>query len=550
MMPVSIAGMHRSGTSMVAQMLHEAGLDLGPSERLMPPTVDNPEGYWEHLDFVDVNESLLAAAHSAWDFPPAADFDWTAARLASIRARAEALVAGFDGDAFWGWKDPRNCLTLPFWRQIAPSLKVVFVVRNPLEVALSLKRRNQFSFPLAIALWDAYAARALETTTSANRVVTHFDAYFARPGAELRRVLARLGIEPPVDLADAVATAEVDLKHHRLTIGDLYDARIAPEIIDRYRALCAEAEWGDPADPLGDGAAIGAEVALETSGRERGSIAIPPWSLAPTAGAGNRAALEWHLLKLDLDEHRRSLADRTLRVKELETALDVQQAHRGELEHRVGERDRKLAELGAAYQRLVNDMRTLRESMHLQRNQLAGAEEQIAMQHRYEAELREMLASTQAQLLDRDTEVIATLGAALARHAPGAPAAIFYRQLLQRVRTLVADRLPAGAPVLVATFGDDAMLDLDGRPARSYPQGDGGVTADYTSIDSTAAIAQLEHQRTLGAEYLVVPSPALLWLSRNPAIERYLAERYPAIVQEPGLCVMYDLRAPVPAATG
>ncbi|HEX5500127.1 MAG TPA: hypothetical protein VFX03_12905, partial [Thermomicrobiales bacterium] len=308
--------------------------------------------------------------------------------------------------------------------------------------------------------------------------------------------------------------------------------------------------WSDPGDPLANGGAADVEPRLETAGRERFSIAIPPWSLAPQAGAGNRAALEWHLFRLDLDDHRQALAGRAFRVQELEGALATQQAARGELEIRVGERDRKLAELGAAYQRLVNDMRTLRDTLHAQRTQLTAAEEQAAMQQRYEAELREMLASAQAQLLDRDTEVIATLGAALARHAPGAPAAIFYRQLLQRVRMLVAERMPEGAPALVATFGDDAMLQLDGRPARPYPQGDGGVTADYTSTNSTAAVAQLEHQRSLGAEFLVVPSPALLWLSRNPAIERYLAERYPAIVQEPGLCVMYDLRAPVPATAG
>ncbi|HET7093969.1 MAG TPA: sulfotransferase, partial [Thermomicrobiales bacterium] len=475
-MPVCIAGMHRSGTSMVTEMLHQAGLALGPADRLMPATEDNPEGFWEHLGFVEINEALLTAAGGAWDFPPPPDFDWSSPKLAPLRTRAEALVAEFDGAAAWGWKDPRNCLTLPFWQRLAPALTVVFVVRNPLEVAFSLKRRNHFSFPLNIALWDAYAQRALAATTPEHRVVTHFDAYFARPGAELRRVLGRLGIEPPADLTDAVASAEADLKHHRLTIGDLYDAEISPAIIDRYRALCADAEWFDPGDPLAAAGASEAEPRLEKAGRERFSIAIPPWSLSPTAGAGNRAALEWNLFRLDLDDHRQALAGRTFRVQELEDALAAQQAQRGELEHRVGERDRKLAELGAAYQRIVNDMRTLRETLHGQRNQLAAAEEQAAMQQRYEAELREMLASAQAQLLDRDTEVIATLGAALARHAPGAPSAIYYRQVLDRVRTLVAERLPAGAPVLVATFGDDAMLALDGRPARSYPQGDGGVT--------------------------------------------------------------------------
>ncbi|HEU0114713.1 MAG TPA: sulfotransferase, partial [Thermomicrobiales bacterium] len=358
MMPVCIAGMHRSGTSMVAQMLHEAGLDLGPADRLMPPADENPEGFWEHLDFVAINEALLTAAGGAWDFPPPPDFDWSSPKMAPLHERAEALIADFDGVPLWGWKDPRNCLTLPFWQQRMPSLKVVFVVRNPLEVAFSLKRRNHFSFPLNIALWDAYAQRALAATTPDNRVVTHFDAYFLRPAAELRRVLQRLGVEPPADLTDAVASAEADLKHHRLTIGDLYDADIAPAIIDHYRALCAEAEWSDPGDPRGAAGAVEAEPILEKAGRERFAIAIPPWSLSPAAGAGNRAALEWHLFRLDLDDHRQALAGRSFRVQELENALAAQEAQRGELEHRVGERDRKLAELGAAYQRLVNDMRT------------------------------------------------------------------------------------------------------------------------------------------------------------------------------------------------
>jgi hypothetical protein len=42
--PVAIVGMHRSGTSMVAKLLQQAGLNLGDEGDLMPPAAENPEG--------------------------------------------------------------------------------------------------------------------------------------------------------------------------------------------------------------------------------------------------------------------------------------------------------------------------------------------------------------------------------------------------------------------------------------------------------------------------------------------------------------------------
>ena len=33
----------------------------------MPPQADNPEGFWEHLGFVALNDELLNALGGAWD---------------------------------------------------------------------------------------------------------------------------------------------------------------------------------------------------------------------------------------------------------------------------------------------------------------------------------------------------------------------------------------------------------------------------------------------------------------------------------------------------
>ena len=46
-MPACIAGMHRSGTSMVARALAACGLELGSESELIGPTADNEWGHWE-----------------------------------------------------------------------------------------------------------------------------------------------------------------------------------------------------------------------------------------------------------------------------------------------------------------------------------------------------------------------------------------------------------------------------------------------------------------------------------------------------------------------
>ena len=56
---VCIAGMHRSGTSLVARLLNLTGVYLGPEERMIPPKPDNPTGFWENLDFVHLNDQIL-----------------------------------------------------------------------------------------------------------------------------------------------------------------------------------------------------------------------------------------------------------------------------------------------------------------------------------------------------------------------------------------------------------------------------------------------------------------------------------------------------------
>ena len=127
---------------MVTRLLHGCGLYLGPKDALMPPQTDNPDGFWEHLGFVALNDELLEALGGAWDLPPKSNQSLSDERLDPLRMKARLLIEGFHSAQIWGWKDPRNSLTLPFWEDLLPGLKTLIIVRNPLEVAYSMRKRN------------------------------------------------------------------------------------------------------------------------------------------------------------------------------------------------------------------------------------------------------------------------------------------------------------------------------------------------------------------------------------------------------------------------
>ena len=92
------------------------------------------------------------------------------------------------------------------------------------------------------------------------------------------------------------------------------------------------------------------------------------------------------------------------------------------------------------------------------------------------------------------------------------------------------------------TYGDEAMLLLGNRPTEPFPRSAPGVVADYTDVRGPEAVAQLAELQDGGAEFLLVPSPALPWLATHPELERHLEERHTVVARERGVGVVYALR--------
>src|SRR5262249_54549623 len=43
----------------------------------------------------------------------------------------------------WGWKDPRTIFTLPIWLRLFPEAKLIYILRNGVDVASSLMVRER-----------------------------------------------------------------------------------------------------------------------------------------------------------------------------------------------------------------------------------------------------------------------------------------------------------------------------------------------------------------------------------------------------------------------
>ena len=277
---ICIAGMPRSGTSLVTQLLHRCGLHLGAPDDLMPAAADNTDGYWENLKFVKLNERLLAGSGGTWFAPPV-----TLRPTAEITADAKAILAAFEGREPWGWKDPRNAVTLPFWTRLLPAMKVLVCIRHPAETAsslvasaliprswpfywsvtrpgspitlrhgaarfrerlwgaaratLSIEKRRALVDEVGLEIWRFYNTSILEETSAANRLVTHYEAVLREPRAELERMLAFAGMAvPSAVLEDATRVVSPQRRHQRANA-----APLDPALAGLYASLSREAGY-------------------------------------------------------------------------------------------------------------------------------------------------------------------------------------------------------------------------------------------------------------------------------------------------------------------
>lgn len=208
-----VAGMHRSGTSALTRTLSLVGGALG--SHLAPGVPgDNDLGFWEPVEVVALHDRALASAGSAWHdvsrFPEA----WFASEVG--RAYEDELFSllqrEFADVPLFAIKDPRLCRLVPLWLGVLARLGVraqfVLPLRNPAEVAASLKARNDFPLAKGYLVWLRNVLDAERATRGQDRVFITYEALLQ----DWRSVVGRIGERLEIQWPRLSRTAEAEIE--------------------------------------------------------------------------------------------------------------------------------------------------------------------------------------------------------------------------------------------------------------------------------------------------------------------------------------------------
>ncbi|UCG78184.1 MAG: sulfotransferase [Nitrospirota bacterium] len=260
--PLIILGMHRAGTSMLVNILERLGVFFGKWMDI------NSESTF----FLRMNEWIFEQTNASWDNPYNFKFindDLKQNMLKVLRShvkglrRIEYMGVGrllkyghiTDIDRPWGWKDPRNTFTADLWKMIFPEALLLHVYRNPIDVASSLRQREQKikeeysrnwkkyimermlmgkiwyqgsirtqDIMEGIRLWEEYTNKAFSLDSDFGERIVHikFEDVLAEPEKNITRIMNYAGISAGPDLLrDAIADLRYENRYKFLNDEDL-----------------------------------------------------------------------------------------------------------------------------------------------------------------------------------------------------------------------------------------------------------------------------------------------------------------------------------------
>lgn len=247
-----LVGMHRSGTSALSAALHACGATFG-SDLLGPMERVNDRGFWESAEVVALNERLLASIGSSWYSvtPDHLHIDWTNRRFDSERRDAEVILRrGFGSGSLEVVKDPRFCITLPFWlalcRNMSLHTSVCVMTRAPVEVCQSLQERDGFPVGYGLRLWRTYL-QGIAVSVPPNAIYASYERLLGDP-VDMLRELEKL-IPIVVEEEKLTTAILLEMKHQNASQSECTIELLDCRNID-FDALDAQIEKCYPIDSL------------------------------------------------------------------------------------------------------------------------------------------------------------------------------------------------------------------------------------------------------------------------------------------------------------
>ncbi len=219
--PVIVLGMHRSGTSLISEILTEIGIFIG----------DDLNIHNESKSILKINQFIFSFAHAYWDYPLNIEplyrdevgcnkiIEYINDTIENTSFKKEFFgkqkKAYNKNNLIWGWKEPRTTTTFPLWYRLFPDAKFIFIHRNGIDVAQSLYIREKerqgkiynrihslkcLDIEGAFKLWEEYNQffeKNKSIICEENLTVFSYEEFLEKPEIMLRKLSDF--IETPID---------------------------------------------------------------------------------------------------------------------------------------------------------------------------------------------------------------------------------------------------------------------------------------------------------------------------------------------------------------
>jgi hypothetical protein len=254
---ILVLGMHRSGTSALTRTLGLCGAALPLNT--VPAGIDNETGFWEPQEIVHLHDEILQSAGSSWDDATAFPQAWFDSALAAdFKARiAEALERDFpDAPALFVVKDPRLCRLVPLWLSMFQELGIeplcIIPVRNPLEIAASLSKRNSIQEENSLLLWLRHFLAAEQSTRNCKRSFVAYDSLLRDWRGTIDRIGQDIGViwpcQTPESDAEITQFISTEFRHHQYADNEVYTRKNVAEWVKTVFSWALRAAHRPPVD--------------------------------------------------------------------------------------------------------------------------------------------------------------------------------------------------------------------------------------------------------------------------------------------------------------
>ena len=121
--------MHKSGTTLVSELLHHSGVNMVEDTKS-----DRSYDAGDQLERAEVdalNAAILGGRRKSITYSAPRSQPLTFEQRAKMRAIIEKCNQRYDN---WGFKDPKTCLTYRLWASELPSHRIIAIYRSPHEI--------------------------------------------------------------------------------------------------------------------------------------------------------------------------------------------------------------------------------------------------------------------------------------------------------------------------------------------------------------------------------------------------------------------------------